>query len=146
MVLPLPAALDTSCPAAAAASHADEDLNYPAIVLADLNATVTVKRTVTNVGANRAAVYRAFVASPQGSRAAVWPPELAFGHGGGDGALSYYVTVTPAKLSRGRFDFGDVVWSDGYHRVRTPLVVRVTNLPDNNEAATGDAHLLPVAA
>lgn len=54
------------------------------------------------------------------------------------------MTVTPAKLSRGRFDFGEVVWSDGFHRVRTPLVVRVTNLPDDGVKvvqaanATGD--------
>ncbi|KAL6645474.1 hypothetical protein ACP70R_017082 [Stipagrostis hirtigluma subsp. patula] len=136
MVLPSPA-LDTGCPGdAAAAAHVD--LNYPAIVLADLNATVTVKRTVTNVGANRDAVYRAAVVSPQGARVAVWPPAMAFSaHQDGDKA-SYYVTVTPVKLSRGRFDFGEIVWSDGYHRVRTPLVVRVTNLPDDGVEAMCD--------
>ncbi|KAL6901815.1 hypothetical protein ACP4OV_004691 [Aristida adscensionis] len=141
MVLPSPA-LDTTCPGGgvgnAAARHAD--LNYPAIVLADLDATVTVKRTVTNVGANRDAVYRAAVVSPQGAHAAVWPPALAFSphRDGGGGKASYYVTVTPAKLSRGRFDFGEIVWSDGYHRVRTPLAVRVTNLPDDGaQAAVG---------
>jgi hypothetical protein len=39
------------------------------------------------------------------------------------------------------------VWSDGFHRVRTPLVVRVTNLPDDGvraaaaaAGATGDHH------
>lgn len=145
MVLPCPA-LDTSCPPGGAAAAGHADLNYPAIVLPDLSGTVTVKRTVTNVGANRDAVYRAAVASPQGARAEVWPRELAFSsrHGGGEQA-SYYVTVTPAKLSRGRFDFGEVVWSDGFHRVRTPLVVRVTNLPDDGVQvqapnATGDVH------
>ncbi|XP_066400058.1 subtilisin-like protease SBT3.18 isoform X3 [Miscanthus floridulus] len=145
MVLPCPA-LDTSCPSGGAAAAAHADLNYPAIVLPDLGGTVTVKRTVTNVGANRDAVYRVSVASPQGARAEVWPRELAFSsrHGGGEQA-SYYLTVTPAKLSRGRFDFGEVVWSDGFHRVRTPLVVRVTNLPDDGVRvraanATGDVH------
>jgi hypothetical protein len=145
MVLPWPA-LDTSCPPAGGAPHAD--LNYPAIVLPDLGGTVTVKRTVTNVGANRDAVYRVVsVASPQGARAEVWPRELVFSsrHGGGGEQASYYVTVTPAKLSRGRFDFGEVVWSDGFHRVRTPLVVRVTNLPDDGVQvqtanATADVH------
>lgn len=132
MVLPR-SALDTSCPPGGAAAAGHADLNYPAIVLPDLGGTVTVKRTVTNVGANRDAVYRAAVASPQGARAEVWPRELAFSsrHPGGGEQASYYVTVTPAKLSRGRFDFGEVVWSDGFHRVRTPLVVRVTNLPDD---------------
>ncbi|XP_039779894.1 subtilisin-like protease SBT3.18 isoform X5 [Panicum virgatum] len=137
MVLP-GSSLDTSCPGGGAAHAAD--LNYPAIVLPDLSAPVTVKRTVTNVGANRGAVYRATVVSPQGARAEVWPPELAFSPHHGDTA-SYYVSVTPAKPSRGRFDFGEIVWSDGFHRVRTPLVVRVTNLPDDGvraAAATGD--------
>ncbi|XP_040377634.1 subtilisin-like protease SBT3.18 [Oryza brachyantha] len=123
MVLPSPA-LDTSCGGAAP----EYDLNYPAIVLPHLNATVTVKRTVTNVGARRDAVYRAAVVSPQGARAAVWPPALAFSPY--RDVASYYVTVTPAKLSRARYDFGEIVWSDGYHRVRTPLVVRVATMPD----------------
>ncbi|KAJ1298713.1 hypothetical protein BS78_01G474900 [Paspalum vaginatum] len=130
MVLPRPA-LDASCPHGGGGA---DDLNYPAIVLPDLRAAVTVKRTVTYVGApGRGAVYRATVASPQGARAEVWPRELAFPpprHEGG-AVASYYVTVTPAKLSRGRFDFGEVVWCDGFHRVRTPLVVRVNNLPDD---------------
>ncbi|PAN51489.1 hypothetical protein PAHAL_9G598100 [Panicum hallii] len=136
MVLP-GSSLDTSCPGGGAPHAAD--LNYPAIVLPDLSAPVIVKRTVTNVGANRGAVYRGAVVSPQGARAEVWPPELAFSPYHGDKA-SYYVSVTPAKPSRGRFDFGEIVWSDGFHRVRTPLVVRVTNLPDDGvrAAATGD--------
>lgn len=142
MVLPQPA-LDTSCPRGGGGPE-EADLNYPAIVLPDLGGRVTVKRTVTNVGANRDAVYRAAVASPQGARAEVWPRELAFSARPGGEQASYYVTVTPAKLSRGRFDFGEVVWSDGFHRVRTPLVVRVTNLPDDGVKvvqaanATGD--------
>ncbi|RLN39479.1 subtilisin-like protease SBT3.5 [Panicum miliaceum] len=131
MVLP-GSSLDTSCPGGGAPHAAD--LNYSAIVLPDLSAPVTVKRTVTNVGANRGAVYRAAVTSPQGARPEVWPPELAFSPYHGDTA-SYYVSVTPAKPSRGRFDFGEIVWSDGFHRVRTPLVVRVTNLPDDGVRA-----------
>ncbi|KAG8073542.1 hypothetical protein GUJ93_ZPchr0006g46456 [Zizania palustris] len=130
MVLPSPG-LDTSCGSAAATP--DVDLNYPAVVLTHLNATVTVKRTVTNVGPRRDAVYHATVVSPQGSRAAVWPPALAFSPH--SDKASYYVTVTPAKPSRGRYDFGEIVWSDGYHRVRTPLVVKVTTLPDKGVAA-----------
>lgn len=136
MVLP-GSSLDTSCPGGGAPHAAD--LNYPAIVLPDLSAPVTVKRPVTNVGANRGAVYRAAVASLQGARAEVWPPELAFSPYHGGDTASYYVCVTPAKPSRGRFDFGEIVWSDGFHRVRTPLVVRVTNLPDDGVRAAAAA-------
>ena len=31
------------------------------------------------------------------------------------------------------------MWSDGFHRVRTPLVVRVTNLPDDGVRAAAAA-------
>uniref|UniRef100_A0A0D9VPS5 Subtilisin-like protease fibronectin type-III domain-containing protein n=1 Tax=Leersia perrieri TaxID=77586 RepID=A0A0D9VPS5_9ORYZ len=140
MVLPSPS-LDTSCSGA----PPDYDLNYPAIVLPWLNETVTVRRTVKNVGARREAVYRAVaVVSPQGARAAVWPPALAFSPA--RGVASYYVTVTPAKPSRGRYDFGEIVWSDGYHRVRTPLVVRVTTLPDAGDAMDDDTPAAAAAA
>ncbi|KAF8720258.1 hypothetical protein HU200_023915 [Digitaria exilis] len=53
LVLPVPS-LNTTCPHGGAIAG---DLNYPAIMLPDLGTTVTVKRTVTNVGPNRAAVY-----------------------------------------------------------------------------------------
>ncbi|KAI4992909.1 hypothetical protein ZWY2020_007222 [Hordeum vulgare] len=49
MVLPSPA-LDTRCGGGAIG---DADLNYPAIVLPELRAAATVKRTVTNVGLRR---------------------------------------------------------------------------------------------
>ncbi|CAM0149939.1 unnamed protein product [Urochloa decumbens] len=154
LVLPDASPLDTTCPGGGAGPHAAGDLNYPAIVLPDLSAPVTVRRTVTNVGRGGGAVYRAAVASPQGAHVEVWPRELAFNpyHGGGGGeTASYYVTVAPAKASRGRFDFGEIVWSDGFHRVRTPLVVRVTNLPDDavradTAAATGTTGYSQAAA
>uniref|UniRef100_A0A0D3FE18 Subtilisin-like protease n=1 Tax=Oryza barthii TaxID=65489 RepID=A0A0D3FE18_9ORYZ len=136
MVLPSPS-LDTSCGGeGGGAAPPEYDLNYPAIVLPRLNATVTVKRTVTNMGPRRDAVYRAAVVSPHGARAAVWPPALAFSPY--RDTASYYVTVAPAKLSRGRYDFGEIVWSDGYHRVRTPLVVRVTTMPDTDTGVDVD--------
>ncbi|KAK1652841.1 hypothetical protein QYE76_070646 [Lolium multiflorum] len=134
MVLPSPA-LNTSC-AGAGMPYGVSDLNYPAIVLAELGAAATVKRTVTNVGLRRDAVYHVTVVSPQGARVAVWPPALVFSPR--CAKAEYYVTVTPAKLSRGRYDFGEIVWSDGYHRVRTPLVVRVTNLPDAGAQSTDE--------
>lgn len=64
------------------------------------------------------------------------PPALSFSPY--RDTASYYVTVAPAKLSRGRYDFGEIVWSDGYHRVRTPLVVRVTTMPDTDTGVDVD--------
>ncbi|KAG6489863.1 hypothetical protein ZIOFF_051144 [Zingiber officinale] len=124
MLLPSPS-VDVSC--AAGGKHSDLELNYPAIVVSELRATVTVKRTLRNVGQNRHAVYFAAVVSPHGVSTVVWPPLLVFS---GQEEASYYVTMSPAKRSQGRYDFGEIVWSDGYHRVRTPLAVQVTNIKD----------------
>jgi hypothetical protein len=89
---------------------------------------------MTNVGANRAAVYPAFVASPH----ARCPRRRV--------AAGASLLPVPARRRQGRLlrdrDAGEavarpvrlrreIVWSDGYHRVRTPLVVRVANLPDD---------------
>lgn len=105
--------------------HSDLDLNYPAIVLSDLQSTVTIKRTLKNVGSDGAA-YFANVVSPHGVHALIWPRYIVFSCR--KRMISYYVTVTPLKQSQGRYDFGEIVWFDGYHYVRTPLVVRVNNV------------------
>ncbi|KAF5206408.1 Ubiquitin-like-conjugating enzyme atg10 [Thalictrum thalictroides] len=39
----------------------------------------------------------------------------------------WVITIKPEKHSQGRFDFGEIVWSDGHHYVRIPLVVFVNN-------------------
>lgn len=125
MILPSPS-VDASC--AAGRQHSDLELNYPAITVSELRATVTVKRTLRNVGQNRHAVYFAAVVSPHGVSTAVWPPLLVFSVQKAE--ASYYVTMSPTKRSQGRYDFGEIVWSDGFHRVRTPLAVQVTNTED----------------
>ncbi|KAK1644224.1 hypothetical protein QYE76_062029 [Lolium multiflorum] len=119
MVLPS-TALNTNCPGTGAGTpYGASDLNYLAIVLAELGAAATVKRTVTNVGLLRDEVYHATIVSSKGARVAVWPPALTFSpRSGRAGCTEYYVTVTPAKLSRGWYDFGEIVWSDGSHRAR----------------------------
>jgi hypothetical protein len=74
---------------------------------------------VTNVGLRRDEVYHGTIVGPKGARVAVWPPALTFSPcSGRAGCTEYYVTVTPAKLSRGWYDFGEIVWSDGSHRAR----------------------------
>ncbi|KAJ1687363.1 hypothetical protein LUZ63_018753 [Rhynchospora breviuscula] len=105
-------------------NHSDTDLNYPAITISDLRWTTTVKRTLTNVGHGHA-LYYPIIASPQGVHTWVWPNRLVFKYY--KEKLSYYLTVAPAKQSTSRYDFGEIVWSDGYHHVRIPLIVRVNN-------------------
>ena len=124
MVQPSPT-MDTSC----AGFYSDLDLNYPAIVISDLRATVTVTRTVRNVGQG-GALYFASMVSPHGVHVRVSPHVLVFFERGEK--ISYEITVSPWKWSRGRYDFGEIVWFDGYHRVRIPVAVSV------NSAVGGD--------
>lgn len=60
---------------------------------------------------------------PHGVDVVVWPKVLVFSPFKEE--LTYQVTMSPIKISRGRFDFGSITWSDGFHHVRSPLVVQV---------------------
>ncbi|OAY82290.1 Subtilisin-like protease SBT3.3 [Ananas comosus] len=128
MVLPSPS-IDTSC----SGNYSDLDLNYPAITISNLRSSITVKRTLRNVG-QKNAFYFASVKNPQGVHAFVWPGVLIFTPH--KEKMTYYVTVTPIKQSEDRYDFGEIMWSDGYHHVRTPLAVRVSNVRDGGSDRT----------
>ncbi|KAL8246377.1 hypothetical protein R6Q59_007593 [Mikania micrantha] len=99
------------------------NLNYPSITVSSLQSTMTIKRTVRHVGAKRTSIYIASIVSPHGVEVTVWPRILFFSYFCDE--ISYYVTLKPQKLSQGRYDYGEIVWSDGFHTVRSPLVVCV---------------------
>jgi hypothetical protein len=61
----------------------------------------------------------------------IWPRILIFSCFKEE--LSYFVTLKPLKKSQGRYDFGEIVWSDGFHKVRSPLVVLVNNSNDDDD-------------
>ncbi|XXG65283.1 hypothetical protein AAC387_Pa05g3030 [Persea americana] len=122
MVLPSPK-IDIDCPKGSKIDL-DLNLNYPAIVISNLRCTITIKRTLRNVGQSRA-IYFVNVVSPDGVGIVIWPKVLFFSWH--KEKISYYVTLTPLKHSQGRYDFGEIVWSDGYHHVKSPLVVCVNN-------------------
>ncbi|KAI3747039.1 hypothetical protein L6452_09482 [Arctium lappa] len=102
------------------------NLNYPSITVSSLESTVTIKRTVRNVGAKKTAIYFARILSPHGVEITVWPRILFFSYFIDE--ISYYVTLKPQKVSQGRYDYGEIVWSDGIHTVRSPLVVCVNTV------------------
>ncbi|XP_019151826.1 PREDICTED: subtilisin-like protease SBT3.18 [Ipomoea nil] len=112
------------------------DLNYPSITIMNLQRTTTIRRTVRNVGRCwRTAIYTVKIVSPNGVDVGVWPRVLVFTPFKQE--LTYYVSVRPKKASQGRYDFGEIVWSDGFHQVRSPLVILVTNSGvwnDNDES------------
>ncbi|XP_047307495.1 subtilisin-like protease SBT3.18 [Impatiens glandulifera] len=101
------------------------NLNYPSIVVPNLEKSTVIKRTVRIVDELKTAVYFVSIVEPNGVEVSVWPRLLAFSWFKEE--ASYYVTLKPTKKSKERYDFGEIVWTDGFHCVRTPLVVRVNN-------------------
>ncbi|KAL1565701.1 subtilisin-like protease SBT3.18 [Salvia divinorum] len=106
------------------------NINYPSISVSDLRCATTVKRTLKNVGHSKTAVYYVSVVKPHGVEVVVWPRVLMFSPFKEE--ITYRVTMSPLKISRGRYDFGSITWSDGFHHVRSPLVVQV----NTNEVLT----------
>lgn len=105
------------CPAKAMAM---EDLNYPSITMPALRGTQTVTRRLKNVG--RPATYRVSWRPPFGITMDVEPKVLEFGKPGEEKEFKVIVTSQKDKLGMG-YVFGRLVWSDGTHYVRSPVVV-----------------------
>lgn len=118
-------------------------LNYPSIAVSDLRSSLTLERRVRNVGHNTNAVYliRRMV-KPLGVEVAIRPRVLVFSRFKEE--ISYTVTLTPFRhyfySSPGTCDFGEIVWSDGFHQVRSPLVVCL------NTTTTTTEHQHPCSA
>ncbi|TYI34790.1 hypothetical protein ES332_A03G034200v1 [Gossypium tomentosum] len=105
------------------------NINYPSISVPNLRSPITIKRTVRNVGCGKkTTVYFGVAKEPDGVEVVIWPRVLIFSPSKQE--KSYYVTLKPLKKSEGRYDFGEIVWSDGFHHVRSPLVVLVNNSDD----------------
>ena len=123
LVLPCPGQDVISCPKE---RKSNSNLNYPSITVSNLNCTVTIQRTVHNVGPSKFAVYFSSIVKPEGVEVVVRPRVLVFSCFREE--ITYHVTLIPQKRSRGRYDFGEIVWSDGFHKVRSPLVVSVNTI------------------
>jgi hypothetical protein len=109
-----------------AALAAPTNLNVPSVTVRALAGTLTVTRTVKNVGT--AGTYAVSVEAPKGIDVAVSPTALTLAAGQ---TASYRITLTANR--RAVFDayaFGSLTWNDGKggHRVRSPLVVRPVQL------------------
>lgn len=99
------------------------NINYPSISVPNLQWETKIKRTVQNVGHKKTAIYFASTVNPNGVEVEVWPRILIFSPFKKEN--TYFVTLKPVKASRGRYDFGSITWSDGFHYVRSPLVVQL---------------------
>jgi hypothetical protein len=141
----------TACAAAGSSGSGSSsttpgDLNYPsmaALVDPGKNFTVRFPRTVTNVGGDAAggAVYYDVKVIPaaRGGAAdqlafavavAVAPSRLEFDAANGRKA-SFTVTVSGVVMEAGQVVSAAVVWSDGEHEVRSPVVVYTLDSDDN---------------
>lgn len=99
------------------------NFNYPSITVpySKLSSTVTVSRTLKNVGTP--GTYAAHVRQPLGVSVSVQPSTLTFDES--DEEKSFKLTLELSKTSRVKKDsvFGELLWSDGKHNVRSPIVV-----------------------
>ncbi|XP_059629034.1 subtilisin-like protease SBT5.4 [Cornus florida] len=100
------------------------NLNYPSITVPELSGSATVRRTLKNVGPP--GNYKARVVSPQGFSVIVKPDVFKFTKGGEQKTFS--VTLKEDQKNKKASDdedysFGELIWSDGVHNVRSPIVV-----------------------
>lgn len=97
------------------------DFNYPSITVPMLNGSITVTRTVKNVGSP--GTYKARIIRPAGITAIVQPDSLEFDKIGEE--KSFKLTLKLKQKSAARdYVFGQLIWSDGKHYVRSPIVVK----------------------
>ncbi|XP_031100013.1 subtilisin-like protease SBT5.3 [Ipomoea triloba] len=101
------------------------DLNYPSIGVSKMNGAISVQRRVTYYG-NGPTVYNAEVNYPDGVNVSVTPKMLSFARTGEIKAFT--VTFTPYRTSNGNFVFGALVWSNGIHKVKSPIGLNVLSL------------------
>ncbi|CAN7126830.1 unnamed protein product [Brassica rapa subsp. narinosa] len=96
-------------------------LNIPSITFPNLSSSkVKVLRTVKNLG--RPSTYTVRVNSPEGIYVAVKPTSLNFTKFGEQKTFKVTLVKRKGNLGKG-YVFGELVWSDKKHRVRSPIVV-----------------------
>ncbi|CAO2816643.1 unnamed protein product [Amaranthus hypochondriacus] len=100
------------------------NMNYPSITVPKLSGSITVTRTVTNVG--KPGTYSARVRQPLGVEISVSPTEMKFKKYGEKKRFKVSLKVKNGGLSKG-YEFGELLWSDGKHYVRSPIVVDIAH-------------------
>eukprot|EP00258_Populus_trichocarpa_P035694 XP_024451713.1 subtilisin-like protease SBT5.4 [Populus trichocarpa] len=97
------------------------DFNYPSITVPDLKGPVTVTRRVKNVGAP--GTYTVSIKAPAKVSVVVEPSSLEFKQAGEE--QLFKLTLKPIMDGMPKdYEFGHLTWSDGLHRVKSPLVVK----------------------
>ncbi|MQM14505.1 hypothetical protein Taro_047436 [Colocasia esculenta] len=97
------------------------DLNYPSITVPSLSGRTAVRRKVKNVGAP--GTYKVRVDPPSGISVTVKPTTLHFKKVGEEKKFTVTIEAKSRRAARD-YAFGRLIWSDGVHHVRSPLVVK----------------------
>ncbi|XP_027771472.1 subtilisin-like protease SBT3.4 isoform X2 [Solanum pennellii] len=97
------------------------DVNLPSLTIPSLRKTVTVRRTVTNVGPVNSK-YKAIIEPPLGITIKVKPETLIFNSS--TKKISFTLTISTSHKYTTYYYFGSLTWTDGVHRVRSPISVR----------------------
>lgn len=98
------------------------NFNYPSITVGKLSAagSTSVFRKLKNVGTP--GTYRARVLQPPGVSVSVSPSSLTFDKIGDE--KSFELILEPKITKESNYSvFGELLWSDGKHYVRSPIVV-----------------------
>ncbi len=96
------------------------DFNYPSITVPNLSGSVTVTRKLKNVGSP--GTYAARVHAPIGISVHVEPNILKFENVGEEKSFKLTFKAKEAGVAKD-YVFGELIWSDGKHHVRSPIVV-----------------------
>ncbi|GMI69174.1 AUXIN-INDUCED IN ROOT CULTURES 3 [Hibiscus trionum] len=97
------------------------NFNYPSITIPKLDTSITVTRTVKNVGSP--GTYRVQVQKPMGISVYVKPKKLKFKRVGEEKTFKVTLKVNKADAVQ-EYVSGQLIWSDGVHYVRSPIVVK----------------------
>jgi len=97
------------------------NLNYPTITIPDFSGNTTVARRVKNVGHPN--TYSATIKAPAGVSITVKPKTLKFTKKGQELKYKLFFAAKTRRLPKD-YSFGYLVWSDGRHSVRSPIVVK----------------------
>ncbi|KAM4102537.1 hypothetical protein ACJW30_06G008300 [Castanea mollissima] len=102
-----------------------ENFNYPSIAVPNIQGReVTLTRTVTNVGSP--GTYKVRVRQPFAVFVTIKPSVLEFKTTGEKKTFQVIITPNFAKIgTKAGYVFGDMIWSDGKHSVRSPIAVNL---------------------
>ncbi|KAJ8899407.1 hypothetical protein K2173_018381 [Erythroxylum novogranatense] len=97
------------------------NFNYPSITVTRFTGSITITRKVKNVGTP--GTYKVLIKKPWGISVFVEPESLVFKKVGEE--KNFKVTLARKKRNAGKeYVFGELVWSDNKHFVRSPIVVK----------------------